>query len=113
MSNLHMPPTSHTVVLSQLAELERALMKSVRLDDLVTANELGLKDVLMLSRHENTTLPDDAVLEQLWWDGPSEYPFIHGSFRIQGSADRVHTDLHTAALQALSHRFHLRHSWGF
>jgi hypothetical protein len=113
MSNLHMPATSHTVVLSQLAELERALMKSAQRHDLVTANELGLKDVRVLSRNETTTLPDGAVLEQLWWDGPSEYPFVHASFRIKGSTDSVQIDLHTASLQALSHRLQLRHSWGF
>jgi hypothetical protein len=116
MNRLHMPSTSHTVVLSQLHDLERALLHSAN-DHVITADELGLTDAVLLPDHESETLPAEAVLERLWWEGPSEFPFVYASFRLEAGQDEegveVLTNLHTAALQALSHRLKLRQSWGF
>jgi hypothetical protein len=113
MKNLHMPVTSHTVVLSQLADLEDAVMKRAKGHEFITADELGLTAAPLLSEHRTETLPADAVLERIWWDGPSEYPFIYAGFRHESTEDQLLADLHTAALQALSHRVKLRQSWGF
>jgi hypothetical protein len=122
MNRLHMPSTSHTVVLAQLYDLERALVQSGKSHG-ITADELGLTDAALLPDHQSETLPAAAVLERLWWEGPSEYPFVYASFRLQpdddeeddkdADVDELLTNLHTAALQALSHRLKLHQSWGF
>jgi hypothetical protein len=113
MKSVHMPSTSNTVVVSQLYELERSLLRSVRAKHVILAIELGMTGAEVLSGHDPETLPEDAVLERLWWDGPSEYPFVYGSFRHQSSPDPLLTQLHTASLQALSHWLKLRQCWGF
>ncbi len=56
------------------------------------------------------TLPDSALLVRLSYDGPPEYPYIHGHFRSDGKI--VRAELHTAALQALAHHLHLQQLWG-
>jgi hypothetical protein len=124
-----LPATSHTVVMSQLDELNRALMGSPKPAE-ITATALGLVGAEVLSGRTGDTggtggtgdttgaggtgvLPDRAILVRMCWDGPSEYPFVHGHFRTFAAPDgALVVDLHTAALQTLSHRLGLRHSWG-
>ena len=114
MNRLHMPSTSHTVVLAQLYDLERAVLQSAKSHG-ITADELGLTDAALLPDHQSEKLPAAALLERLWWEGPSEYPFVYASFRLQSEEGEVEvlTSLHTAALQAISHLLKLRQSWGF
>jgi hypothetical protein len=86
-------PTTRTVELSQLEQLDAA----IRLPGAprITPADLGLD-----------ADPSDGVLTDVSYDGPPEYPYIQGTF----GGRRV--DLHTAALRELSRRLHLHHTWG-
>jgi hypothetical protein len=70
---------------------------------LITAGDLGLP---------GETVPDTAVLVALRWDGPPEYPYIHGRFSTGGPDQLVNADLHTPALREISARLGLRQVWG-
>ena len=94
-----MAPTTHTVELDQIHEINAALVSGHR----VTAGSLG----------EPATVPADAVLRSLEADGPPSYPYIYGHFSRRGTEDTVRVALHTAQLRAISHQLSLRsHIWG-
>jgi hypothetical protein len=95
-------PATHTVELAQLTELNEALARPGA--SKVTAGDLGVAASL-------PTLPPDAVLTELDFDGPPDYPYIHGQFAVGSSGPRA-VELHTPALRQLSHRLHLHHTWG-
>ena len=104
--------TTRTVELSQLAELNVRLLDPSR-DAEVTAAQLGLEGSKVSSGPEVGGLPDSAVLHRVCWDGPPEWPYIHGHFALgRGGLDSLVVDLHTDALVALSHRLHVRQLWG-
>jgi hypothetical protein len=109
VSHMSLPRTTHTVEMSQLAELVR------RLSDLrsrITAAELGLAGAKTLAGQPDDELPASAVLVRLCWDGPPEFPYIHAHFGIgDHGASRI-VDLHTAALRALGRRLGVRQQWG-
>ena len=86
-------PTTHTVELAQLEQLDEAIRAPGA--PRITPADLGL-----------TGGPSGAVLTDVSYDGPPEYPYIHGSF------DGRLVDLHTSALRELSRRLHLHHVWG-
>ena len=50
-----------------------------------------------------------ALLVRLTYEGPPEYPYIHGHFV---AAEDCVAELHTAALQALAQHLHLKQRWG-
>jgi hypothetical protein len=91
---------THTLELDQLAELDGRLAASG--SPQVSAGELGLED---------DRVPSSAQLTALAWDGPPEYPYIHGHFGGSGSAV-VPVVLHTEHLRRLSKAFGLHHQWG-
>jgi hypothetical protein len=79
----------------------------------LTADQLDLAGAKLLSGGGHATLPADAVLVRLCWNGPPECPYIHGHFAPEHSRDdSLVVDLHTDALRELSHRLHLRQDWG-
>ena len=78
-----------------------------------TADDLDLVGAKLLSGGHHATLPADAVLVRLCWNGPPECPYIHGHFAREHSGDdSLVVDLHTDAQRELSHRLHLRQDWG-
>jgi hypothetical protein len=93
-------PTTHTVEMDQLHEINERLA-APRNAPVITAQHLGLP------------LPASAVLVRLDWDGPPEYPYIHGHFAASGgqSASLV-AELHTSALHQLSRLIGVQHRWG-
>ena len=95
----HLAPTTHTVELDQIHEMNAALASGHR----VTAGSLGVP----------ATVPGDAVLRSLEAEGPPPYPYIYGHFSRRGTQDRVRVELHTAQLRAISDQLSLRsHTWG-
>lgn len=106
-------PTTHTVELAQLAELEAALTAPGARR--FTAADLGVAGG---ATGGAGTLPPNAVLTRISWDGPPEYPYIHGIFGGAGAAGTgakgggQRIELHTAALHELSHGLRLHHRWG-
>ena len=108
-----MPATTHTVVLSQLNEINDCLADE-RPAHRVTAGELGLALVATADDRGADRLPDESVLVKVCADGPPEYPYIHAHFAAAGSAGRTGpaVALHTEALRTLSRALGLRHRWG-
>jgi hypothetical protein len=107
----HLPSSTHTVEMSQLAQLNDRLTSDI--DALrVTAGELGMAEVPDLS-DPAATLPARAVLTRLGWDGPPEFPYIHAHFTYSRWQDTpMVVQLHSTALRILSRRAGLRHRWG-
>jgi hypothetical protein len=116
-----MPTTTHTVEMAQLNEINDRL-GATRNAPAVTAGELGLSGPAGpagsagsadSARSTSNGLPPSAVLVRLSWDGPPEYPYIHGHFAAAvGQSATLAAELHTAALNELSHLVGLHHRWG-
>jgi hypothetical protein len=102
MTDHAMALTSHTTEMRQIAEMNAALARDTR----VTADALGVR----------TEVPGDAVLRRLRAAGPPSYPYVYGIFvraTDRGDDRPVLVELHTASLQALCDRLHLRgQTWG-
>jgi len=109
MKRVSLPRTTHTVVLSQLDELNRRL-SAQRLR--ITAAELGLAGAKARAGGPDDRLSGSAVLVRLCWDGPPEYPYIHAHFAIADQEVPRHVDLHTATLRELGRRLGVRQQWG-
>jgi hypothetical protein len=106
-----LPSSTHTLEMSQLAQLNDRLTPEVGALE-VTAGELGVAQVPLLSDPAGT-LPARAVLTRLGWDGPPQFPYVHGHFAHSPLQDApLVVDLHTTALRLLSRRAGLRHRWG-
>jgi hypothetical protein len=99
--------------MAQIDELNQRLAEHTRYAE-VTADDLGLAGAELLNEVSGT-LPGQAVLVRVDWDGNPEFPYIHGRFSVRDSDDEgsLHADMHTAALSKLSHKLDLRHRWGF
>lgn len=100
-----MSPTTHTVEMEQILELNQ-LLAEYR-PDRVTAKDLGLEEA---TTSPVGLLPGDAVLVEVRWDGPPEFPYVHGAF--SGGAPLRTVMLHTHTLRELSHLLHAHHIWG-
>jgi hypothetical protein len=109
-----LPPTTHTVEMTQLAELNDRLAARDPAET-ISAADLGLADVIVVSHGdgEGLGLPAEALIERVCYQGPPEFPYIHAHFRPDPAEIATLTvDLHTGALRELSHRLHLRDVWG-
>jgi len=105
------PTTTQTVEMYQITELNQSL--GIHTRRVITAQDLGLAGTPMAPRRPGNRLPASARITWVCWDGPPEFPYLHGHFAAEGSSDsELHVDLHTAALRELSHRLALRHDWG-
>jgi hypothetical protein len=114
-------PTTHTVELEQLAQINDALQASAARR--VSAEELALDGAPLVGRGVraalapllpgHTRLPGYALLSRVAASGPPEYPYVHGHFTATPwrQGDLV-VELHTTALAWLSHRLDLHHLWG-
>lgn len=107
----HLPSTTHTVEMAQIAELNRGLRERAQA---IRASLLGLGGVELSSVGDDQGgLPGDAVLVWVSFDGPPEFPYVHANFRtVPGDHGSFTVDLHTDALRKLSHLLHLQHAWG-
>ncbi len=106
--------TTHTVEMAQIEELNDHLSDRDPADT-ISATDLDLVGVAVLAGAvaDHNGLPAQAVLESVCYDGPPEFPYIHGHFRPDPAEPGTLTvDLHTHALRELSHRLHLREVWG-
>ena len=104
--------TTHTVELEQLAELSNGLAE-LDPSEAISASLLGLQGAELTSDGAEGRLPAEAVLARLSFDGPPEYPYVHGHFRSRpGDEGSLTVDLHTDALRRLSHLLHRQHTWG-
>ena len=105
--------TTHTVEMEQIAELSSALRERDP-SQAISASLLGLQGADMSSgSDDDSTLPGDAVILSVFFDGPPDFPYVHAHFRGgPGDQDPVTVDLHTDALRKLSRLLHLQHLWG-
>jgi len=120
----HLAATTHTVELSQLAEINERLAAQSG-SSRITAGALGLSSATPTAGREGRPVPPAAVLIRLCGDGPPEYPYIHGHFALPNAGDDQQTAraagsvlagpvvaMHSPALSAISHALGLRHRWG-
>ena len=90
--------TTHTAELSQIKEINAALVSDHR----ITAASVGVPSI-----------PGDAVLRYLEPTGPPSYPYIYGHFSQWGTTNTMRVELHTTQLRAISHGLFLgSHIWG-
>jgi hypothetical protein len=104
-----LPPTTHTLEMAQVLELNEHLMSRTGGPG-ITAAVLGMGGVPLHLRSA-AGLPDDAVLVRLSWEGSPEFPDIYGHFG-PGRGGRHQALLHTAALNSLCHVLGVRQRWG-
>jgi hypothetical protein len=117
----HLSATTHTVELSQLAEINERLAAQSG-SSRITAGALGLSSATPAAGREGLPVPPAAVLIRLCADGPPEYPYIHGHFASPNAADDPEVAhaagsvpvvaMHSPALNAISRALGLRHRWG-
>jgi hypothetical protein len=115
MSEHHLAPTTRTLELAQIDELNEHL-SVLRGTSSFTAGELGLGGAPLVSAsgaQVSSGLPATAVLIRLSAEGPPEYPYVHGHFGTAGSAQaELVAELHTASLRRLSQLAGLHQRWG-
>lgn len=81
----------------------------------IVAADLDLEGVTVVppGETEPQPLPGQAVLEDLCYDGPPEFPYIHAHFQLDPTEPgSVTVDLHTDALRKLGRLLHVREVWG-
>jgi hypothetical protein len=101
-------PTTHTVEMSQIAELNLRLKAPQARK--VSAAELGL--IGGGAGSANGLSGADVVL-RVSWDGSPAFPDIYAHFATAGGDARgTPVRLHTEQLRELSRRFGLHHRWG-
>ena len=95
MSEHHLSPTTRTLELAQIEELN-AHLSSARSGSQGSAG-----------------LPAAAILVRLSGEGPPEYPYVHAHFSTPGATDALLViELHTDSLRRLSHLAGRHHRWG-
>lgn len=110
MISSELPPTTHTLEMAQVAELNDHLAERGRSQP-ITAADLGMGGAPLHGGGPDR-LAGTAVLVRLSWQGSPEFPDIYGHFGVgRGSAAPVAL-LHTAALNMLGRQLHLRQCWG-
>lgn len=93
-------PTTHTVELRQVKELNAALATGRRR---VTAGSVGV----------HAQIEAGSPLRHLESEGPPSYPYIYGVFDSTDPRGVTRVELHTANLRAISQQLSLRsHIWG-
>ena len=100
--------------MAQIAEINNGLRERESADA-IPASVLGMQGVHLSpgDDEDDSTLPGESYLTGLSFDGPPEFPYVHGHFRTDLS-DQISltADLHTEALRKLSHLLGLQHIWG-
>lgn len=105
---------THTVEMAQIAEINDGLRERES-EDPILAPLLGMQGMKSSrSGDDDNGLPGDAVLIRLSFDGPPEYPYVHGHFRTHPHDDdgSPTVELHADALRKLSRLLRLQHVWG-
>lgn len=104
--------TTHTLEMTQIDDLNAHLTSSPYAST-ITAALLGLEGAKLVRGHSGDGLPGTARLRRLCWDGPADYPYIHGHFSTNANGDaQLVVDMHTAHLKVLAHRLSLHQVWG-
>jgi hypothetical protein len=98
--------------MDQIAEINDGLRER---EQPIPASLLGMQGMQPSSGSDSDDngLPGDAPLIKLTFDGPPDYPYIHGHFGTDPSGPGSSTvELHTDALRKLSRTLRLQHVWG-
>jgi hypothetical protein len=106
-----LPPTTHTLEMAQVAELNQHLTDRPP-SPAITADAIGMTGA-PLDPADDRDLAEDDVLVRVSWQGSPEFPDIHGHFSTGRGGPPERALLHTAALHELSRLLGLRQRWGF
>jgi hypothetical protein len=107
MISRSLPPTTHTLEMAQVVELNERLRRKPGAAA-ITAASLGMGGAPLQPAGAGR-LTDDAVLVRLSWQGSPEFPDIYGHFGRTGLLQAL---LHTASLNQLGHQLNVRQRWG-
>lgn len=111
--------STHTLELQQIHELNTELATAEQTGTGISAESLGMTGHPVTGPAGTTAprgLPAQAVLDHLAAEGPPDFPYIVGRFRIRGGTEAgaapLRADMHTTVLRRLSAALHLHHLWG-
>ena len=105
------PPTTHTLEMAQIDELNAELADRPA-SSAITADAIGMSGA-PLDPAEDGDLAEAAVLLRVSWQGSPEFPDIYGHFATGRGGPPFRALMHTATLHELSHLLGLRQRWGF
>ena len=106
--------TTHTVEMAQIAAINNRLHEWEG-GHAINASLLGMQGVKRVSGSvdDDDVLSGEAVITGLSFDGPPEFPYVHGHFTtVPSGHGSLTVDLHTDALRKLSHLLGFQHLWG-
>jgi hypothetical protein len=110
MSHHPLDPTSHTIEMEQIDELNARLADEHA--PTITSGDLGLTGAL-LPGSGGQSLSGHELVMKVSWRGTPDFPDIYAEFGAQGTSEpSSHLLLHTAQLRELSRRLHCTHHWG-
>lgn len=101
MIHTSLPRATHSVPMSQIVSLNRQLVNHRATP--ITAAQLKLAESRVLP-YGDTELPGTAVLLSLCWDGPPEFPCVHGHFTDGARHGSLVVDLPTKGLKEIRRR---------
>lgn len=110
MSHHPLDPTSHTIEMEQIDELNTKLA-----DDHVPAITTGELELTgsPLPGSGGQSLSGHEVVMKVSWRGTPDFPDIYGEFGAAGTTEpSTHVLLHTSQLRELSRLLHCTHHWG-
>ena len=108
MISSSVPPTTHTLEMAQVVELNERL-KGRTGPTAITAAAIAMTGARLHPASE-ATLAGDAVLVRVSWQGSPEFPDVYGHFGPGRGPDQAL--LHTAALDQLARLLGVRQRWG-
>jgi hypothetical protein len=110
MSHHPLDPTSHTIEMQQVDELNARLAEQQA--PTITSGDLGLTGAVVHGSG-GQSLSGHEVVMKVTWRGTPDFPDVYAGFGAQGTAGpSTEMLLHTAELRELSRRLHLSHHWG-
>ncbi len=110
MSHHPLDPTSHTIEMEQIGELNASLADPHA--PTVTSGALGLTGTAMAGS-EGQGLSGHEVVKEVSWRGTPDFPDIYAECGAKGTSEpSTSVLLHTDHLRELSRLLHLTHHWG-
>ncbi len=110
MSHHPLDPTSHTIEMEQIAELNAHLADENA--PTITSADLGMTGMAM-EGSRGQALSGHEVVMKVTWRGLPDFPDIYAGFGARGTTEPATSALlHTGQLRELSRLLHCAHHWG-
>jgi hypothetical protein len=110
MSHHPLDPTSHTIEMEQIDELNARLAEEHA--PTITSGDLGMTGAV-ISHSGGQGLSGHEIVMKVTWRGTPDFPDIYAGFGARGTTEpSVQVLLHTNHLRELSRLLHCSHHWG-